>query len=220
MEKLKDKKVIAIIIVVIILFSLSIIIYGKNNNKIFSDEYMKNIFVEEDEGINDSEKKILSENSNKEVLINTENEDLNLPKIVVEIKGEVLKPDVYELNEGSIVKDLIEMAGGLTEDGDTSNINRAKKLQNHELIIVLNKNDENNNVTVFNENSSYSNNLININSADINELKKITGIGDVKAQSIINYREKNGGFKSIDEIKNVDGIGEKTFEKIKEEIIL
>ena len=219
MDKLKDKKVIAIIIVMVILFSTSIIIYGKNNNKIFSDQYMKNIFVEDGEEIEGTEKIVLSEN-NKEVLLNTKSEDLNLPKIVVEIKGEVLKPDVYELDEGSIVKDLIEMAGGLTEDGDTSNINRAKKLQNHELVIVLNKNDENNNITVFNENSTDSNNLININSADINDLKKITGIGDVKAQSIKNYREKNGGFKSIDEIKNVDGIGEKTFEKIKEEITL
>ena len=62
--------------------------------------------------------------------------------------------------------------------------------------------------------------LVNINSANLEELKKISGVGDVKAQSIIEYREKNGGFKSIDEIKNIDGIGEKTFEKIKDKITL
>ena len=64
------------------------------------------------------------------------------------------------------------------------------------------------------------NNLININTADLEQLKEITGIGNIKAQSIIDYREANGGFKSLEELKNVDGIGDKTFEKIKEQITL
>ena len=207
MDKFKDKKVIATIIVLTILFISSIILYGKNNNKVFSDKYMQNIFVDSDEQISDNSI------SNMETLVTNE-EKLDVPMIFVEIKGEVLIPDVYELQEGSIVKDLIEKAGGLTSEANITNINRAKKLQNHELVIISNINDENNN-TVFNEVIIESNGLININLADINELKKITGIGDVKAQSIIEYREKNGGFKSVDEIKNVDGIGEKTFEKIK-----
>ena len=212
MDKFKDKKVIATIIVLTILFISSIILYGKNNNKVFSDKYMQNIFVDSDEQISDNSI------SNMETLVTNE-EKLDVPMIFVEIKGEVLIPDVYELQEGSIVKDLIEKAGGLTSEANITNINRAKKLQNHELVIISNINDENNN-TVFNEVIIESNGLININLADINELKKITGIGEVKAQSIIEYREKNGGFKSVDEIKNVDGIGEKTFEKIKEKITL
>lgn len=212
MDKFKDKKVIATIIVLTILFISSIILYGKNNNKVFSDKYMQNIFVDSDEQISDNSI------SNMETLVTNE-EKLDVPMIFVEIKGEVLIPDVYELQEGSIVKDLIEKAGGLTSEANITNINRAKKLQNYELVIISNINDENNN-TVFNEVIIESNGLININLADINELKKITGIGDVKAQSIIEYREKNGGFKSVDEIKNVDGIGEKTFEKIKEKITL
>lgn len=212
MDKFKDKKVIATIVVLTILFISSIILYGKNNNKVFSDKYMQNIFVDSDEQISDNSI------SNMETLVTNE-EKLDVPMIFVEIKGEVLIPDVYELQEGSIVKDLIEKAGGLTSEANITNINRAKKLQNHELVIISNINDENNN-TVFNEVIIESNGLININLADINELKKITGIGDVKAQSIIEYREKNGGFKSVDEIKNVDGIGEKTFEKIKEKITL
>lgn len=212
MDKFKDKKVIATIIVLTILFISSIILYGKNNNKVFSDKYMQNIFVDSDEQISGNSI------SNMETLVTNE-EKLDVPMIFVEIKGEVLIPDVYELQEGSIVKDLIEKAGGLTSEANITNINRAKKLQNHELVIISNINDENNN-TVFNEVIIESNGLININLADINELKKITGIGDVKAQSIIEYREKNGGFKSVDEIKNVDGIGEKTFEKIKEKITL
>lgn len=217
MDKFRDKKVIATIILLAILFISSIILYGKNRNKIFSNQNMNNIFVDNDEELTN----IFEDNSidNKELLVTNEKEEVDIPKIFVEIKGEVLKPDVYELEEDSIVKDLIEIAGGLKEEADISNINRAKKLKNNELVIIPNINDKNS-ITVFNEISNESEELININLADISELKKITGIGEVKAQSIIDYREKSGGFKSIEEIKNVDGIGEKTFEKIKDEITL
>ena len=115
------------------------------------------------------------------------------------------------------------MAGGVTEEADLSCINRAEELVNHELIIIGNINDEtNSSVSSGNstDNDSKSSTLININTADLEQLKKITGIGDIKAQSIIDYREANGGFKSLEELKNVDGIGDKTFEKIKEQITL
>ena len=159
-------------------------------------------------------------------IINEDSIDRN--KIIVEIKGEVAKPDVYQLEEGSIIKDLIDMAGGVTEEADLSRINRAEELLNHELIIIGNINDETESSVVQN-NSTYSSNgnnsdkgstLININTADLEQLKGITGIGNIKAQSIIDYREANGGFKSLEELKNVDGIGDKTFEKIKEQITL
>ena len=114
------------------------------------------------------------------------------------------------------------MAGGVTEEADLSCINRAEELVNHELIIIGNINDETESSVVQNstDNDSKSSTLININTADLEQLKKITGIGDIKAQSIIDYREANGGFKSLEELKNVDGIGDKTFEKIKNEITL
>lgn len=214
MDKFKNKKVIAIMIVLGVLFISSIVLYGKNNNKVFKDEYMENIFVDS------SEEELNDDNKNSmENLVDVSKEDIDIPKIIVEIKGEVLNPDVYELEEGCIVKDLIEKAGGLTEEADISNINRAKKLQNHELVIVSNLNDESTSI-VFNDINMGGDDLININLADINELRKINGIGEVKAQAIIDYRDKNGGFKSIDEIKNIDGIGEKTFEKIKDSITL
>ena len=103
---------------------------------------------------------------------------------------------------------------------DISNINRAKELSNHELIIIKNINDEVSQEEVENEIQSIEadDGKININTADINKLKEIPGIGDVKANSIIIYRESNGNFKSIEDLKNVDGIGEKTFEKIKNNI--
>ena len=213
MERLKNKKIISIIIVAILIFISSIILYGKNEDKVFVDNYMDDIFVDTNEEV------VFSNTDTVENILTNKDEKIDIPMIFVEIKGEVLKPDVYELQEGSIVKDLIEEAGGLTEEADISNINRAKKLQNHELIVIHNINDKDT-APVLNEIVIESNGLININLADINELQKITGIGQVKAESIIEYREKNGGFKSIDEVKNVDGIGEKTFEKIKEKITI
>ena len=225
MNNKKNKKAIAIIVILIIIFSVSLLTYGRNKKNVFKDEYMNNIFIEEDENIiegtsyyDDSDIEVVKINNNE----NNESETQEVKnKIVVEIKGEVVKPDVYLLDEGSIIKDLIDIADGLTDEADISNINRAKELSNHELIIIYNINDEDRDNTNYAlENDTESNNIININTATESELQNIPGVGEVKAKSIIIYREKNGGFKKIEEIKSVDGIGEKTFEKIKEFIKL
>ena len=225
MNNKKNKKAIAIIVILIIIFSVSLLTYGRNKKNVFKDEYMNNIFIEEDENIiegtsyyDDSDIEVVKINNNE----NKENETPEVKnKIVVEIKGEVVKPDVYLLDEGSIIKDLIDIADGLTDEADISNINRAKELSNHELIIIYNINDEDRDNTNYAlENDTECNNIININTATESELQSIPGVGEVKAKSIIIYREKNGGFKKIEEIKSVDGIGEKTFEKIKEFIKL
>ncbi len=225
MNNKKNKKAIAIIVILIIIFSVSLLTYGRNKKNVFKDEYMNNIFIEEDENIiegtsyyDDSDIEVVKINNNE----NNESETQEVKnKIVVEIKGEVVKPDVYLLDEGSIIKDLIDIADGLTDEADISNINRAKELSNHELIIIYNINDEERENTNYAlENDNESNNIININTATESELQNIPGVGEVKAKSIIIYREKNGGFKKIEEIKSVDGIGEKTFEKIKEFIKL
>lgn len=222
MIDLKNKKIIGLVIITIIIFIVSIFLYKQKSSNAFKEEYMTEIF-EEESNDNMEYTETLEEDT---TIINEDSIDRN--KIIVEIKGEVAKPDVYQLEEGSIIKDLIDMAGGVTEEADLSRINRAEELLNHELIIIGNINDETESSVVQN-NSTYSSNgnnsdkvstLININTADLEQLKKITGIGDIKAQSIIDYREANGGFKSLEELKNVDGIGDKTFEKIKEQITL
>lgn len=212
-DKLKDKKIIGILVIAVALVGFSFKIYGENRGRVFKDEYMDDIFVEETFNAYESES-IRGEKVNLEV---------NKKQITVEIKGEVANPDVYILEDGSIVKDLIDIAGGLTSDGDISKINRADKLRSHQLVYIPNKNDStttnaNGNVSEAPVQSSSDSNIININTATKDELKKISGIGDSKAQKIIDYREKNGGFNSIEDIKNVDGIGEKTFENLKEEI--
>ena len=211
MDKLKSKKTIGIVIILIMVISISILTYGKNNNSIFKDKYMDNIFIEDDNKEFESGEIIIdggenniaeSSNLNLEEKIN-EKESL----IVVEIKGEVVNPDVYTLNEGSIIKDLIDIAGGLTTEADISNINRAKEIKNHELIIIRNINDKTNEDDVIEDSISeevIDDTLISINNSDIEQLKEIPGIGEVKAKAIISYRESNGEFRSIDELKNVD----------------
>ena len=230
MDVLKNKKVIGIIIFLFITVTVSLLTYGKNRNNVFKDKYMQNIFIDEEsisvensnyEYLNESEKennKVFSENSKENKYLQTTSNNT----IVVEIKGEVMKPDVYTLSEGSIIKDLIEMAGGLTNEADISNINGAKEINNHDLIIIRNINDVNMETEIENNevNEESDDGKISINDSDISKLKEIPGIGEVKANSIILYREKNNGFKSIEELKNVDGIGEKTFEKIKDSIKL
>ena len=198
-----------LIILALFCISTSFYLYGKNKSKVFKDEYMKNIFVEEEEN-NIDEENIQSTGSN--VVVPNKN------KILVEIKGEVKRPNVYEVEEGSIIRDLIDIAGGLTEKANINKINRAEKLRANQLIIIPDNESIVSGNIINNEGSSSNDGIININSASLSDLQKINGVGAVKAQSIIDYREKNGGFKSIEDIKNVDGIGDKTFEKIKDKI--
>lgn len=214
-----DKKIKSIlnlkncILIILGLFCIvtSFYLYGQNKSKVFKDEYMKNIFVEEEGKENNLDEESLQTSGNN---VATSNKN----KILVEIKGEVKKPDVYEVDEGSIIRDLINIAGGLTEKANINKINRAEKLKNNQLIVIPN-NESVVSATITNNSSNDSKDgIININYASLSKLQNINGIGEVKAQSIIDYREKSGGFKSIEDIKNVEGIGDKTFEKIKDKI--
>lgn len=133
--------------------------------------------------------------------------------IYVDIDGAVNNPGVYELNNGDRVNDAILMAGGLTENAYTKNLNKARKLVDGEKIYIFEENE------AVNDEKSNDSNLININTASINDLMSLPGIGEVYAQRIIDFRNKSL-FASIDEIKNIEGIGDKTFEKIKDLITI
>lgn len=222
-EMLKDKKKIGIIIILVITLIMFGLLYSKSGFKELKKNDTESIFVDDTENTDTSNNKYNYDIKNNS---NANSKEITVPAkektIVVEIKGEVRKPNVYTLSENAIIKDLIEAAGGLTDNADLSNINRAKKLQDHELIYIANKNEisiketENTNSNISSQESS--NKKININSATLEELKTLNGVGDSKAKSIIEYREQNGSFKSIEDIKNVTGIGEKMFERIKEQI--
>lgn len=154
---------------------------------------------------------------------NNTNRQPGIGKIVVHIEGEVINPGVYELDSDSRVFDAIETAGGLSKDADRKRINLAKKIADEEYIYIPNK-DEEDIGPAYRDNLSTptgtieNTNLININKANIIELKKLPGIGDVLADRIIEYRNERGGFGSIEELKNVNGIGDKRFGDIKDRI--
>jgi competence protein ComEA len=151
----------------------------------------------------------------------------------VDIKGEVKKTGVYEVNDNMNVNDVINLAGGLTKNADTSNVNLSKKVTNEMVIYIANKKaptsktiikndaqiDATNSVGVIKEanieQASSSIALININTANANELTTLPNIGEAKAKSIIEYRQTNGNFTSIEDIKKVSGIGDSLFAKIK-----
>lgn len=146
-------------------------------------------------------------------------------KIVIHIEGEVEKPGVYELKKDSRVYDAIDAAGGLLKDADRRRINLAKKIIDEEYIYIANKNEEDMGIS-YRDNlliptgTIENTNLININRANIMELKELPGIGDVLAGRIIEYRNEKGGFKSIEEIKSVSGIGDKRFGDIKDKVTI
>lgn len=143
--------------------------------------------------------------------------DTNDEYYYVDIKGCIKNPGVYKLIKGSRVKDVIELAGGLTSDSDTSNINLAKIIEDEMVININSINDINGNNS-YNSNSTNTSGLININTASLEQLMTLSSIGESKAKSIISYREENGNFKVIEEITNVSGIGQALYEKIKDYI--
>ena len=176
-------------------------------------------------------------------------EEVILKKIKVDIKGAVKKEGVYELEEGSRVSDLVKVAGGLKSNASTKYLNLSKKLEDEMVIKVYTNNQiKNMNVTynvveeckcpsvdisscagasVIGKGESANSDSdkvvtgkISINNASKEDLMTLNGIGESKAEAIIEYRNKNNGFKTLEELMNVSGIGESAYNKIKDNITL
>ena len=195
--------------------------------------------------------------------VDKKEEESNKKKIFVDIKGAIKKPGVYEMEEDKKVIDVVHLAGGLSEEADTTYVNLAKKITDEMVIIIYTKdqikksktnellstpssgscvcpkieNDAciNNNkksssasnnssknssskATTSKNNTTKTDEPVNINTATKEELQTISGIGEGKAQAIIDYREEFGNFNTIEDILNVSGIGESVYEKIKDHI--
>lgn len=151
--------------------------------------------------------------STEEPSVNIEDAGESSGIIYVDISGCVNNPGVYELKEGTRVFQLIEEAGGLTEDADIEDLNRAEEVVDGQKIVIFSTKDTEDKLT-----EETSSGKININKADSIALQQIPGVGPATAERIIEYRTQKGKFKKIEDIKNVSGIGEKTFESMREYI--
>lgn len=212
------------------------------------------VYNQKSEVSTDSEKKLsVTKKSSK----SEESIDSNDVKTVyVDVKGAVNAPGVYELEGTKRVIDAINLAGGLSDNANTININLSRKVQDEMYIIVYTKNEiaeykknngtkevkcasnecvcpDTNNSACINSSSTKNSSLktsdsiteknnskISINSASLEELMTLSGIGEAKANAIISYRQENGNFNTLEDIKNVSGIGDSVFEKIKDNITL
>lgn len=227
----KDYLIIGVIVIAVIIFMIINLgkikeFENKDNDKITNVESSINIDNDKNE-----ENKEQKDDNRKEQIVNGGG-------IFVHIDGYINNPGVYEIKENDRIKTLIDKAGGFKEGYSIKNINLAAKLSDGDKIYIPSvseeKNSENNNNININSSGKgqnvkadrnnvsimKNNSKININTANISELKQITGIGESTANKIIDYRENVGKFKKIEDIKEVKGIGDAKYESLKNKITI
>lgn len=212
----KKQKIILIIIVIFILLFIAYYILSKANNSkyiSFDTEDIQEETIEIEEDINNNKKEDMDKENNEE--------------IIVHVTGAVINEGVVKVKNGSRILDVIEKAGGISDRADLSKINLAYAVQDGQKIYVPCIDDEDKVNTIENEagenivqenEKDTKSNKVNINTATQTELETLNGIGTSTALKIINYRNENGKFKKVEDIKNVPGIGESKFENIKDSI--
>lgn len=218
---IKDHKK-EVIIVVLLVFLLSIQIYLV-------------IALSNKKGV----KELTNEEETNEIIKKEEIENEEIQSYLVDIKGEVKNPGAYDVSKDTRIKDVINLAGGLTNNADTIATNLSLKVKDEMVIIIYSKNQikeitkvkeeetkvnntcnndsltSNNACLSSNNKANQTNSLININTASKEQLLTLPGIGDAKANNIIDYRKINGNFKVITDLKNVTGIGDSIYDQIK-----
>lgn len=197
----KFKKILGIFIVLVFALSSYIYQFYFENNIDMEDNNSLALKIEE---------KAVNETSSSENMI------------IIHLSGAVARAGVYQIAQDDRLIDLIKAAGGLNDNADLRNVNLAASLLDGQKIIIPSKNETKEDIEFIEQNEDYYINsqsgLVNINIANLNQLTKLNGIGQSKAQAIIKYREKNGLFKNKESLINVSGIGEKTLENIRDEI--
>lgn len=199
-------RLIGVVLAIFLILTLSFVIWGKEQSQ------TKLPIVSTSSSIQQSaseEKKYSSEESN----------------ILVDLKGAVQQEGVYKLRANSRVRDVIELAGGLTQEADRHAVNFAEKLVDEQVVYVAKQGEDisvlPNASSAGKANAEMSNSTkVNINKANLEELQRISGIGVKRAQDILETRDSLGGFKTLDDLRQVSGIGEKTLEKLKHELSL
>ena len=196
-----------VIFLVIIVLSIGTITYKVSSN------IKEDVYVVSESEENKKESTIES--------INYEEKEETLSKnITIFISGEVNNPGIVTIEGDKRLSDAIDKLGGVTSDADLNRINLAMKIEDEQHYIIPKIGEViENNETITND-TNKDNSKININVATIEELDTLPGVGEATANKILNYREEHGIFKSIDEIKNVNGIGDKKYIDLKDKICI
>jgi competence protein ComEA len=140
------------------------------------------------------------------------------PPIIVDVTGWVRSPGVYEFAAGERVIDAVERAGGARPNADLSGLNLAAPLTDGTQVVVPKEGAAGATGTTSGDGSTSAGSLININTASAIELEELSGIGEVLAAAIVDYRTENGAFASVDELEDVSGIGPSTLEEIRDQV--
>ena len=239
---LKNKKIIVIAICIIILIGIGAYLYLSNNqyenfNSIKTLEEMENgmqknqIDKENQNNMNENVSENLENTNNNEIQEET--------KIAIHITGEVKKKGILYLDKGARIVDAIEAAGGATKNASLDQVNLAYILEDGQKIYIPNKNEkiktgayiitnsgqnvlveEGKESTTTEKNAKGVSGKVNINTANQTELETLQGIGPALAQRIIEYRQENGKFQTIEDIQNVKGIGDSKYSNIKDDICI
>ena len=213
-----NKKKIFVVAIILLICPTILLVKDKLNSK--DDIYV----LTEESTVSDENK-----NNDKKEKIEDEKENISNKEITVYVSGEVNKSGVVTLKEGDRLAVAVEKLGGTTKKADLNNINLAIRVKDEEHYIIpkigeakqedlkdVNNTKDIENAEIKNENTAKDSSKININTATLEELDKLPGVGEATANKIISHREENGQFKTIEDIKNVNGIGDKKFEKMKE----
>lgn len=153
-----------------------------------------------------------------------ETEAVKTERVLVDLKGAIQSPGVYQMERDDRVIDCVKEAGGFLADAEQKAVNLAQRLEDQMVIYIPLKGEESVEIEQIvgatSQNTSITSDhpKIDLNKATKEELKTLNGIGDVKAENIIDYRETKGYFQKIEDITNISGIGDATFEKLKDEI--
>ena len=220
---IKRKLMMVTSILIVFLFIILVLVYSlfsKTNLSNQTDESLANFYMSQ---TSSSESSISSKKDNSFVGSEKETEKY----IFVDIKGAIRMPGVYEINSETRLTDVIALAGGFLPIADQSVVNLSQKLTDQMMITIPSLETESEStrlnegedklpvvISVPSETSDSQPGKVNINMADISELQTLSGIGEKKAERILQYRQEHGSFKSVEELKEVSGIGDKTFEAL------
>ncbi len=201
----ENKKILFISLVLLQLAVILFLVMRKSDGKELNDDPILDDWL-------------ASEYSSEMVHSSSESESENLVW-VVDIKGQVKLPGVYEVDKGMRIHDVVQLAGGVTDEADTTQLNFAQVVEDQMMIYVPGKEEGGGIIPIVQSpQQTDSEKLININTADLSKFQELNGIGEKKAQAIIQYRTDHGSFQTIEGLMDVSGIGQKIFDAIKDAI--